>query len=991
MAMLRILTLGGLAALQDSDRTVVAMPPRRLAVLALIGRAGMRGITREKLLSVLWPDMPEEQARAALNQQVYTLRRSLGNEAAVQGVQELRLNPDLAVCDAVEFDLAYGRGDLQQAVALYAGEFLDGFRLAGADDFERWLEAERNALARRLAEVLERLARAAADDGDAVAASGWWRRLAARDPLDGRVAAQLMRALEQTGDRRGALQHAQVYAALVEQQLQLPPAPEVLALAERIRSEPAPPQAAARPLEASPTAAPIPDSGGTSAPAVRPAGRAVDGLEESAGLPVRMSPAPRTRRMMPAAALAAGVLALTAYLASGPPARSFRENAVGGGQADDARGVVLAVGSIGDYAGDGSDGAALGDMLATNLARTDGVRVLSTARIRSLLAPGAAPADFHNAARGSGATELIEGSLYRSARGSLRFDVRRTDLASGLVRAAFSLEAPDLFQAADSATARLADGLGLRAPVGGLVRVSTRSALAYGLYEKGLRAYFGGDHGAATHYFRSALEEDSTFAMAAYYLAQSDAPSRTAGLRARLLRLSESTGERERLAIRSFLAYHERDPRLPLYADSLVNRYPHEVEGYLYTGYARLTEGQWAGAVRALERAVEMDSASLKTGRLPCNACTGILQLVNTHQLSDSLTAAEREARRWVRMQPASAEGWRTLAEVLLQAGRGEEALGAFDHAARLDPGRTERWAFVAVHHLRSGRHAEADSVLADVVQRGTDPHLGTAWELLIYSLRNQGRLREALAASNEAQRIGVAPWLGNANLPRLDHAQILFDMGRFRESAAAHAAIADLRVPSEPESYMAAHRILYLAHAAFALARAGETFRLPALADSIRVLGARSLGFRGNAMYGSVRGLVLAAEGRHEEAITGLQRALYSPNQGFSEINVTLAELLLQRGRAPEAVAALTPLLRGQAFRGTAFVTRVEVHARLGSAWEAAGRPDSAAYHYESAVRAWRSADPELRPRRDEAERRLRALRAQLPGPDGSAERVPR
>jgi len=995
--MLRVLTLGGLTALRDQDQAAVAMPPRRLAVLALIARAGPRGITRDKLLSLLWPDVPEDDGRGALSQQIYTLRRSLGNEGAIQGVQELRLNPELAVCDASEFDLAYGRGELQQAAALYTGEFLDGFRLAGAGDFERWVEAERDTLARRHADVLERLAGEATDGGDAAAAVGWWRRLAARDPLDGRVAVELMRALERAGDRRAALQHARIYEALMEQQLQLPPHPEVLALAERIRREPAPaPHPDPEPPHAPPEAAaassppalaePPPPPPATPRPTAaedRPASRAGEaGAETRAG---RGSPTPAPRRTLlrrSSLALAGGVLGLAAYLASsGPPLRRLGDEAAVAGvllARSDEMAVVLAVGPIADYTGDGSGGAALTDMLATNLARTEGLRVLSTARVGTATAAGALPADFNDAARSSGATELIEGSLYRSASGSLRLDVRRTDLASGLVREAFSLEAPDIFEVADGATARLAAGLGLRAPVGSLASVTTRSALAYSLYEEGLRAYFGGDNGAATQRFRAALEEDTTFAMAAYYLAQSDAVSRTAELRARLSRLAEGTGERERLAIRAFLAFHQRDPSLPTYADSLVARYPHEVEGYLYTGYVRMTEAQWPGAVRALERAVEMDSMSLKTGRLPCNACTAILQLVSTHQLADSLAAAEREVRRWVRMQPASAEGWRTLAEVLLQADEGEEALVAFDRAAALDPGRSERWAYVAVHHLRGGRYAEADSVLLDIIGRGSHPHVGTAWEMLIHSLRDQGRLREALATSDEARRIGVAPWLGSPPLPRLDRAQVLFDMRRYREAAAAYDSIADLRVPDEPESYMAAHRILYLAHAATALARAGETSRLAQLADSIRVLGARSLGFRGAAMYGSVRALALAAEGRNEEAIAELRRALYSPNQGHAEINVALAELLLKQGRAPEAVAVLTPLLRGQAFRGTVFATPSEVHARLGPAWEAAGRPDSAAHHYERAVRAWSRADPELQPRRDEAERRLQALRGE-------------
>ncbi len=122
----------------------------------------------------------------------------------------------------------------------YAGPFLDGFHLPGAAEFERWCDEQRTNFAREYADVLERLARDAAGRQDHAAAVGWWRRLAAQDPLNARVALGLMQALVATGDRNGALQHARVYEALVQQELELPPDREVVAFAERLRREPTP-------------------------------------------------------------------------------------------------------------------------------------------------------------------------------------------------------------------------------------------------------------------------------------------------------------------------------------------------------------------------------------------------------------------------------------------------------------------------------------------------------------------------------------------------------------------------------------------------------------------------------------------------------------------------------------------------------------------------------------------------------------------------------
>ena len=84
--MLLIRTLGELGV-YDGDRSLsgAAQQPRRLAILALLARAGSRGVSRDHVLAMLWPDADEERARRTLNQALYALRRDLGNEDAISG------------------------------------------------------------------------------------------------------------------------------------------------------------------------------------------------------------------------------------------------------------------------------------------------------------------------------------------------------------------------------------------------------------------------------------------------------------------------------------------------------------------------------------------------------------------------------------------------------------------------------------------------------------------------------------------------------------------------------------------------------------------------------------------------------------------------------------------------------------------------------------------------------------------------------------------
>ena len=258
--MLRLRTFGGLSVADGGQQLTGAAAQRsRLALLALLARAGERGISRDKLLAYLWAESDDAHARNALNQALFAIRRDLHEDAVVAGATEVHLNPQVISHDAGEFEAALERGDAERAVSLYAGPFLDGFHIKGAPEFDRWAESERARLAAQYSSALERLARAAQKAGAFPAAVQWWRRLASLDPLNSGYALGLMEALAASGDRPAALKHAQVHAAVVRAELDAPPDPAITRRAElmkqaplestgeRPRVERPPPESAARP------------------------------------------------------------------------------------------------------------------------------------------------------------------------------------------------------------------------------------------------------------------------------------------------------------------------------------------------------------------------------------------------------------------------------------------------------------------------------------------------------------------------------------------------------------------------------------------------------------------------------------------------------------------------------------------------------------------------------------------------------------------------
>jgi len=125
---------------------------------------------------------------------------------------------------------------LGDAVAEYGGPFLEGFRLAGAHAFTKWMEHTRAELAFEYEDALERLAHAAEARGNHADAVRWWRKLAGQDPLNGRLTVGLMRALAVAGDRAGAIEQASIYEVLIEEDVELPPDRGVVEFAARLRA-----------------------------------------------------------------------------------------------------------------------------------------------------------------------------------------------------------------------------------------------------------------------------------------------------------------------------------------------------------------------------------------------------------------------------------------------------------------------------------------------------------------------------------------------------------------------------------------------------------------------------------------------------------------------------------------------------------------------------------------------------------------------------------
>jgi DNA-binding SARP family transcriptional activator len=980
---LRLVTLGGLS-ITHAERPLggASAQPRRLALLAVLARAGERGIGRERVLALFWPDEEEERARRALAQALYALRRDLGDEGAIVGTQQLRVDAAVLASDVAEFTAHVQGGRLAEAAACYTGPFLQGFHLAGAPTFERWMEEERRALQREHARVLERLATAAERAHRPDEALAHWRALVALDPLDARITMRLMEALAAVGDRAGALRQARIHEVLLAEELELEPDRAVVALAERLRATP---PAAAPTVEAVEPAPAVPER--PAEPEIVAAlvdGADAEPLARSAPLAFHHV---RRRRALLAVALVVPALAAVAVLAT---------RGRGGALPDTARGAhasVLAVGLIDDFRTDATaEARPLADMLATNLARAEGLRVVSPGRMHELARQigrsAAAPGALVGAARQAGASDLIEGTLYRRDDGVLRLDLRYVALASGAVRHALTVQARDVFALADSATAHLLTLLGAARPEGSIASVTTRSTTAYRLYDEGVRAYYDGNVAAAKRLFQQALADDSTFAMAAYYLSLTSyelGDLMTERYLVRAVTLAERASPRERLLIRVGRASLGQLPELRVLAESLVTRYPDEIEGHVALALGLTLEGADARARSYLERALAMDSLGLRGGAVRCGGCTALQRLTETALRLDSLALAERDALRWTRLQPRSAGAWFTLGSIYDRQGRWADAERAYGAMSALAPAPEMTRNAMLTHALWRGALDEAERMVRGRVQVGSPAEQSGAWWDLGIVLRHQGRMREAREAARRYRVVREAahaatPEVGPA--PALVHvpeAVVLLEDGQAREAAALFRRIAEAERRAPGDGALTVRRYAwYLTHAASAHAAVGDTAGLARVVRDIAAV--QSSATLLNPLYANYApGLLALARGDTARAIAALRAATPTPGDAYTRAQLALARTLARTGRTPEAVRVLQAAVRGDFQAMRYYLTHTELHAELAATWElagGAGARDSAAVHWRYVADAWARGDPPYAARAARARERLAALR---------------
>ncbi len=209
------------------------------ALLAYLVVEADRPHRRQKLAGLLWPDFPESSARTSLRRALSNLRQVIGDRDADPPYlhinrQSIQYNETSQAWVDVAHFTALNQGhssqspaisDLEAAVDLVRGPFLEGFSLPDSPPFEEWQRLTRESIQQRLLQTLHHLASHYEDLWQYERALDFARRQVQLEPYYEVAHQQVIRLLHHSGRRGEALAQFEILKQTLATELDVPQRP----------------------------------------------------------------------------------------------------------------------------------------------------------------------------------------------------------------------------------------------------------------------------------------------------------------------------------------------------------------------------------------------------------------------------------------------------------------------------------------------------------------------------------------------------------------------------------------------------------------------------------------------------------------------------------------------------------------------------------------------------------------------------------------------
>jgi tetratricopeptide (TPR) repeat protein len=488
------------------------------------------------------------------------------------------------------------------------------------------------------------------------------------------------------------------------------------------------------------------------------------------------------------------------------------------------------------------------------------------------------------------------------------------------------------------------------------------------------KAYFyfleGTDQSSKMYYqdaktsFNRALEYDSTFAMAHYYLSRITSGEKRRYHIEQAEKYSYKTGTKDKFLIEAHKAVVNRDLNRAIELLRLASlRFPDDKGMYYELAVNHYNVYQYAEAVAYAKKAIDIDPGF----KVAYN------QLAYAyHKLGDDKAALEA-IDRYIELAPDEANPYDSRGDICMDAGILEEAIKSYEKALEIKPDYYKSRIYLGMLYIFKGDYEEAEATIRRILDSPVKNDRSVGRSLWAAILLRQGKMEEAL------QRLdfGIAADAQEQSSVNLDteiHYKYLIKAFIFLEIGDTTRAI------EAGEKFVALHRKY-----APEFVSQWRQFYVQILAECGRYDEASRIAAELKADIDSVKlepfpyyyatGAIAFARGDYEAARPYFERLLTLNTDFYA--GYMYARTLHESGRPEAAIREYESLTRRYRYCWPLYfgVWGVELHYYLARALEEVGRHDDAVGQYERFIELWKNADRPLA-KLDEARNRRDRLK---------------
>jgi tetratricopeptide (TPR) repeat protein len=486
--------------------------------------------------------------------------------------------------------------------------------------------------------------------------------------------------------------------------------------------------------------------------------------------------------------------------------------------------------------------------------------------------------------------------------------------------------------------------------------ITTHSPEAYRHYLEGLEYVNMFYNNEARQSFRTALEYDSTFAMAYYYLASLTVSTERAAMIAKAVEYSGNTSQKEKAYIRileqAFAGEVEQAIENLL---MLVGRYPDEKDAYYLLGCYKYALIKYDAAIEYFEAAIKMDPLFKTVYNMLAYV------YIRTYDYENAIKAINT----YISLAPDEPNPYDTRGEIYAHNGELDLAIESYRKALQIKPDFTNSLTNLGILYLFKRDYARADSCFEELKEIDEESNQIIGEYYKIYIPVFQGKYEKAIEILSDQIEADTITQFSR----HLVRAQLYRETGRYDLALEDIRHNLDMREQQVPAD-QASCRYLFIQF----LAETDEIERARIHSDTLRS-DLEDLGL-GLSYYWCSLGAMELAKGNCEEARQHLEEAADKEQSIFTHL--LLARAYLDCGRYEEAIRELKWQLSIYNYQHALWgAWHIKLHYYLGLAYENAGEKLKAIEQYREYLEFMKDSDSGISTK-DDADQRLKKLESQ-------------